>query len=250
MAHIDVHFAFEIISTIGPLLLAGCALKTWKKEHIGKKKLDLASEVIASFRIVEELLDDIRYDVIPVWEIAWITTEFSIKKQNERNIRFLAPHTRIIRNRKEIDEWYALRYRASVYWPGIEHKFLELNQIINKISKVSEATFKFALARHEHRDRYNQLRRGETTSELDDSGGVRFINNIPEENKDEIKRELESIQELTEIIKDNEKIIFKNPNLPDEISIEIKQTVEEVTHNKNVGKDIKSKLWYKLEVEK
>lgn len=236
----------ELIPTTIGVWIAYQALTTWKKEHIGKKKLDLAAEVIASFKLMEELIRKIRSDVIRSWEQELIATEFNIDSQHERLILYFAPHARIHQNEKEIATWYELRYKSSVYWPGIEHKFFELNQIINRISNVSKSTFNFAVESQEKGAYLSELKTGEFTTEIDSYGGIRFINNVPEENKDEINRVLDSIMELNDLISKNIKTLFNTTEHDDELSQQINEIIIEVEHKNNVGKDIKPNSWYKI----
>ena len=76
------------LSTLVLAIVAGCALHTWRKEFIGKRKIELAAEIVVTVFEFQALLMQARIGLHTPQEIdeikRWLE-EVNLKKQNIPN---------------------------------------------------------------------------------------------------------------------------------------------------------------------
>ena len=116
---------FNIIKDILTLIIAGAgvwvawnALKTWKKEFIGKKKIDLACDIVEQACNMKDLINQIRRPEYLPSELEEIRKE--LKERNieikEDKIFYLIPKYRMRKHREEIEKFLRLGNKAQLYW--------------------------------------------------------------------------------------------------------------------------------------
>jgi len=141
---------YSIISAIASVvtpILAVVALYTWKREFIGKKKIELAAEIMRAVYDIQDLYIHVRMPMIAQTEhdetLEWIKSEAitnpgKVDIHPER-INYLVPHHRLITQQDIIDRLRSLQNNAYMYWGnGIMAAMLKLtnyNSVIMQASK-------------------------------------------------------------------------------------------------------------------
>ena len=126
------------------IVIAGMALYTWKKEFIGKKKIDLACDIVEQACNIKDIIDYARSPLSLFSEQSEIKEE--LKKDNveikERKIFYLIPKYRLRKNREKIETFLSLRNKAQLYWDKeILSLFGRLHRIIQDILNTSESLY-------------------------------------------------------------------------------------------------------------
>lgn len=140
----DILTAF---SSIAMLVIAGFALHTWRKEFIGKRKIELACQIMKS---VYEVQDAILYarigriNELDIKEVErWVNSE---KQRDPEHMgvfpeRYCAwvPHRRLAERRDKIEKLQNFMNDACLYW-GLELMQLiyELNEYVLKIKTAAK----------------------------------------------------------------------------------------------------------------
>ena len=132
-----------IVSIVG-VWFAGNALYTWKKEFIGKKKIDLACDIVEQACNMKDLINHVRYPMYLPSELEEIRKE--LKEDNveikENKIFFLVPKHRVIKHREEMESFLKLRNKAQLYWnKEILELFMKLSNIFRDIMDTSESLY-------------------------------------------------------------------------------------------------------------
>ena len=130
-----------VIEKLGGILLVGIAiygLNRWRREHVGRKRIDLAEETLAIFYEVSEVLDDIRSRMASEDEGVGEDGQYSVS----RMIR-----TRFASRQELFNRMYALRYRfMSTFGKAAAEPFEKLHTASAKVRAAAKV-----LARLEHR---------------------------------------------------------------------------------------------------
>ena len=135
----------QLLVSIFTLVIACMALSTWKKELIGKKKINLAMDIIEKVCTVEDLMHTIRNPGTTAAEhdsiIRDIKKEYDKDKHpkiHKKKLYYLVPAYRIIKNWDKIQDFISLKNKARLYW---DDDIMELfEKVLGLISKVKSAS--------------------------------------------------------------------------------------------------------------
>ncbi len=123
------------------VVIAGMALYTWKKEFIGKKKIDLACDIVEQACNMQDIINYARSRLSLLSEQNELREE--LKKDNveikEKKLFYLIPKYRLRKNREKIEKFLSLGNKAQLYWnKDILNLFGSLHRIIQDILNTSE----------------------------------------------------------------------------------------------------------------
>lgn len=135
---------FEVLSA---LIVAGCAvsaLHTWRKEFVGKKKIEFAAEFVEKAIDMKELIAYARCSSSSSSEENEIKGR--LEKENvkiiEKNLHYLVPKYRILINDDRIKGFFSLRVKAIMYFGEEPLKIYEtLSLVLAKIKNRSEMLY-------------------------------------------------------------------------------------------------------------
>lgn len=140
----DILTAF---SSIAMLVIAGFALHTWRKEFIGKRKIELACQIMKSVYEAQDAILYARICRINELEIKEVEKWVNIEKQRDSEHmgvfpeRYFAwvPHRRLAERRDKIEKLQNFMNDACLYW-GLELMQLiyELNEYVLKINTAAK----------------------------------------------------------------------------------------------------------------
>ncbi len=121
--------------------VAWSALKTWRKEFIGKKKIDLACDIVEQACNMQDIINYARSRLSLLSEQNELREE--LKKDNveikEKKLFYLIPKYRLRKNREKIEKFLHLGNKAQLYWnKDILNLFGSLHRIIQDILNTSE----------------------------------------------------------------------------------------------------------------
>jgi len=181
------------IITVVPLLmllLAWIALNAWKKEFVGKKKIDLACEIIEKVYNIQDIIKHIRDPFIYPTEtnkiLEDLQTTNNIKKDK---LDYLVPIHRMQTHREDIDNFLKLKSKAQIYWDNdVLNLFEKISKILTKISKSSWYLYQ---SRIEESDSFNE--RKKNIWDMHEEGQEDIINSELQSIIDEFKRNLEPL---------------------------------------------------------
>lgn len=132
-------------------LIACVALSTWKKELLGKKRINLAMDIVEKVCTIEDCLSAIRSPLTTAYECDEI--EENIKKEfNQREqpkvfkdkLYYLAPAYRITKNWNKIQDFLALKNQARLYWENdIVKLFDRISHLIADIRNASMMLYNY-----------------------------------------------------------------------------------------------------------
>lgn len=152
IAHIiccgNIMIATDIISctaSVATAVIAGMALYAWKREFIGKKKIELAAEIMRAVYDIQDLYLGVRMPMIAQVEhdeaLEWIKAEASAHPGKAgvypERVNHLVPHQRLIKQQDIIEKLRSLQNQAYMYWG---------KEIIIAILKLTDYNFKFMQA--------------------------------------------------------------------------------------------------------
>jgi hypothetical protein len=138
----------DIISctaTVATAIIAVVALYTWKHEFIGKKKIELAAEIMRAVYDIQDLYIGVRMPMIAKAEhdeaLEWIKAETAAHPGNAdvypERVDHLVPHQRLIKRQDIIEKLRSLQNNAYMYWG---------KEIIIAILKLTDYNFKIMQA--------------------------------------------------------------------------------------------------------
>lgn len=140
----DILTAF---SSIAMFVIAGFALHTWRKEFIGKRKIELVCQIMKSVYDVQDAIIYARIGRINELEIKEVEKWVNIEKQRDPehmgvfSERYFAwvPHRRLAERRDKIEKLQNFMNDACLYW-GLELMQLiyELNEYVLKINTAAK----------------------------------------------------------------------------------------------------------------
>ena len=118
---------FSILTAVGTLAMAGVgyyALYTWKKEFIGKRKIELAAEIMETACEIQDLIIGARLMVYARIELQeatdWINSEKLRDPQNTEvfpdRIAILIPHRRLAAGQDKIEKLRGFSNKVFLYW--------------------------------------------------------------------------------------------------------------------------------------
>ena len=176
---------FNVVKEILTLIIACAgvwvawsALKTWKKEFIGKKKIDLACDIVEQICNIQDIIRYARNPAFFTNESNKIIKDFNKDKEEfkENKIHYLAAKYRFYNKKEEINNFFKLRNKAQLYWDkNILDLFNKLNEIIVSINTAAELLYE--------------------SDDLDFKSRVKFEKNIwwNFKNDDEIEKNVQKI---------------------------------------------------------
>lgn len=132
-----------IISGAG-VIVAGMALYTWKKEFIGKKKIDLACDIVEQVCNIQDIIMYARNPAYFGNEDDKIKKDLNSKsiEFNDDNLCYLVAKYRFYDNKDEINKFFKLKNKAQLYWDkNILTLFAELNKVIVSITTASDILY-------------------------------------------------------------------------------------------------------------
>jgi len=124
--------------------VAYMALQTWRKEFIGKKKIDLACDIVEQVCNMQDIIRDLRNPACFPNENNKIKEDLNNRKVdiNDRKIHYLAARYRFYDNRDEINNFLKLRNKAQLYWDkDILTLFVEIKKVILSIITASDMLY-------------------------------------------------------------------------------------------------------------
>ena len=138
----------DIIScaaSVATAVIAGMALYAWKREFIGKKKIELAAEIMRAVYDIQDLYLGVRMPMIAQAEhdeaLEWIKAETAAHPGNAdvcpERVNHLVPHHRLIKQQDVIEKLRSLQNQAYMYWG---------KEIIIAILKLTDYNFKIMQA--------------------------------------------------------------------------------------------------------
>lgn len=143
----EVANVITAFASVATAVIAGLALYTWKREFIGKKKIELAAEIMLAACELQDVYIHARIPAISKDEIdeahKWIKAEKESHPTNAdvypERLQYLVPHRRLEQQREVLDRFRSLQNQAYIYWgKEIMSAFLKLtsyNLIILQASK-------------------------------------------------------------------------------------------------------------------
>lgn len=143
----DWDFMKEFISwtiQIFGLWFAYHKLTKWRKEAIGKKKIDLAEDVLVGFQDIKNIIEYARYYQTSPQELEKILEDLNdpIESVFSDNLRYLTAFYRITKKAEVIQSWYLLKNNSRVYWgEEIGTCFDSLKKITTEISYSSKKLY-------------------------------------------------------------------------------------------------------------
>jgi len=133
------------IASVATAVIAGMALYAWKREFIGKKKIELAAEIMRAVYDIQDLYIGVRMPMIAQAEhdeaLEWIKAETAAHPGNAdvcpERVNYLVPHHRLIKQQDIIEKLRSLQNQAYMYWG---------KEIIIAILKLTDYNFKIMQA--------------------------------------------------------------------------------------------------------
>jgi hypothetical protein len=179
----DISNIITALSAIAMVVIAVIALNTWRKEFIGKRKIELAREIMTMILNIQDLLIAARQPLHTLSEteavLEWMNREKT--KNPERvniypdKIHFLIPNHRLNQRNDLIDKFSESFNEAYIYWgEDIFKLFQELHLCI-----------------YEVRDASNKLYYSNTTEKFQDL--LKIVSGASKDN--EMTKKIESIVE-------------------------------------------------------
>lgn len=134
----------EVSSSVTVAVCAVLALNAWKKELIGKKKIEFAADFVKKAHEINALMSFVRSPISKKAEEDAIEAEFNLKKPSDikGNFSFLIPKYRLIDIDEKIRNFLALRTEAVMYFgKDIKYIFDKIIEIKTKITHSSDALY-------------------------------------------------------------------------------------------------------------
>lgn len=142
---VDWKDVIETASAVTVAVCAVCALYTWRKEFVGKKKIEFAAEFVEKAIDIKGFIAYVRNGYSSANEKEEIENE--LKKENKfvpnGNVAYLVPKYRILKNDENIRSFYTLRTKAFMYFGKSALKIYDVvRSDFIKIKLSSEALYK------------------------------------------------------------------------------------------------------------
>ena len=151
----DIANIITALGTLGLVNIAWYALHTWRKEFIGKKKIELAAEIMMMVMDFQDVLTGARIDRTTPMELdevrKWLELVNS-KKQNIPNailwpiyldrMNCLLPIHRLNKSAEKTDDFTTILNKSLIYFGEDLYKLLvELHSFLGKIRHASEMLY-------------------------------------------------------------------------------------------------------------
>ena len=139
---VDWKDVIETASAVTVAVCAVCALYTWRKEFVGKKKIEFAAEFVEKAIDIKGFIAYVRNGYSSATETEEIENE--LKKENKfvpnGNVAYLVPKYRILKNDENIRSFYTLRTKAFMYFGSDSLNFFNI---------ISSTLVKIRISSHE-----------------------------------------------------------------------------------------------------
>ena len=120
----EIENIITAFASVATAVIAGLALYTWKREFIGKKKIELAAEIMHAVYDIQDLYLGVRMPMIAQTEhdevLECIKTEAATHPGKSDvypdRINHLVPHQRLIKQQDVIERLRKLQNQAYMYW--------------------------------------------------------------------------------------------------------------------------------------
>lgn len=138
---------FSTIASVATAIIAGMALYAWKREFVGKKKIELAAQIMCSVYEIQDMFIGVRLPLIAKDELddayEWINAETAAYPGNAEvypeRIKYLVPHRRLTKQQDLIEKFRSLQNQAYMYWGReIIAAFIKLTNYNLKIMHASK----------------------------------------------------------------------------------------------------------------
>ncbi len=135
------------LATLGMLTVAWLALRTWRREFVGTKKIELARQIMECVYGVQDAVIYARLNMSDAKEIKeveeWLNSEKDRDPEHTMiypdRFRFMIPHHRLEKQQNRIDEFKSLANKATLYWDKeIFRLFYEIGQCILQIRTAAK----------------------------------------------------------------------------------------------------------------
>ncbi len=141
--------------TIAVPFIANKALNTWRKEHLGKKQIELASEIMIIVMDFQDIIISARNHITSPMELSEIRNwlcEVNARKQNIPNsmlwpiyddrLACLLPIHRLNKSSETIEKFSEILNKCLIYFGEDIYKLLvEMYSFLNKIRYASEKLY-------------------------------------------------------------------------------------------------------------
>ena len=137
----------SMIASVATAVIAGMALYAWKRDFIGKKKIELAAEIMEAVYEIQDAFIYARCPAIAQPEIdeaiRWINAEKAKHPETTdvypKRITYLIPHRRLEEKQKVINKFRTLQNKAYMYWgKDMYIAFVKLTDFNQKIMRASK----------------------------------------------------------------------------------------------------------------
>lgn len=146
---------FTASATITMAWVGWRALQTWRKEFIGKKKIELAAEIMGAVLEFQDVLTSARLTLYTPREIneieKWLIEVNKAKADIPGSIKwsvypdrlnYLMPIHRLNKNADKTDNFEKVLNKSLMYWPEDLFRLLvELHSFLGKIRQASEMLY-------------------------------------------------------------------------------------------------------------
>ncbi|MBO7656475.1 MAG: hypothetical protein J6S80_01975 [Alphaproteobacteria bacterium] len=135
------------LASVATAVIAGMALYAWKREFIGKKKIELAAEIMEAVYEIQDAFIYARCPAIAQPEIdeaiRWINAEKAKHPENTdvypKRITYLIPHRRLEEKQEVINKFRTLQNKAYMYWgKDMYAAFVKLTDFNQRIMRASK----------------------------------------------------------------------------------------------------------------
>jgi hypothetical protein len=145
----------SLAGTVGLVITACFALRTWRKEFIGKKKIELAAEITAAVYEFQDILTSamlIHYTPAEINDIEKWLVDVNDKKSaipgsvkwpiHRDRLNYLTPIHRLNANADKTENFAQIFNKGLMYWPEDLYKLLvELHSFLGQIRYASEMLY-------------------------------------------------------------------------------------------------------------
>ncbi len=146
---------FTALGTLAMAFMAGSAIRAWRKEYLGKKQIELASEIMIIVMDFQDIIISARNHVTSPMELSEIRNwlcEVNTRKQNipnsmlwpiyEDRLACLLPIHRLNKSSETIEKFSEILNKCLIYFGEDIYKLLvEMYSFLGKIRQASEMLY-------------------------------------------------------------------------------------------------------------
>lgn len=148
----------QAISIVVTAVFASLGLNTWRKQMIGKRKFDVAENILVSMFRMKKIITDIRNPFVMASEIKltrkWFQANQSQEKEpNDTSLAYLAISWRMSQKNEQIQELLSLRPVGTVLFGNmVDEAISDFNRALNEIAMAANMLYD-AASRNETLDK-------------------------------------------------------------------------------------------------